>query len=54
MMLRTNHDTTIISEHIESIDRPYGLHPFHEVTMTSGAKHTIHPDELRKAFPDYQ
>lgn len=53
MMLTTRYGTTIMSEHIESIDRPYGLQPYHEVTMTSGAKHVIHPDELRKAFPNY-
>ena len=54
MMLKARHGIKIISEHIESIDRPYGLQPFHEVTMTSGAKHAIAPDELRKAFPNYQ
>lgn len=53
MMLTTRYGTTIMSEHIESIDRPHGLRPYHEVTMTSGAKHVIHPDELRKAFPNY-
>ena len=52
MLLATRYKVQIISEHIESIDRPYGYHPYVEVTMTSGAKHMIHPDELRKAFPN--
>lgn len=54
MMLTTRHGTTIMSEHIESVDSPYGYRPYVEVTMTSGAKHVIDPDELRKAFPDYK
>ena len=53
MMLKTRYGTTIMSERIESIARSYGLQPYREVTMTSGAKHVIHPDELRKAFPNY-
>ena len=54
MMLTTRYGEQIMSEHIESFARPYGLQPFHEVTMTSGAKHVIDPDELRKAFPGYK
>lgn len=54
MMLTARHGITIMSEHIESIARPYSLQPYHEVTMTSGAKHLILPKELRKAFPNYQ
>ena len=50
MVLTTRHNVQIMSEHIESVARPYGYHPYVEVTMTSGAKHVIHPDELRKAF----
>ena len=54
MLLKTRRaNTFIMSEHIESVDSPYGYRPYVEVTMTSGAKHVIDPDELRKAFPDY-
>ena len=52
MLIRTRYNETIISEHIESFKRPYGLFPYYQVVMKSGAKHVVHPDELRKAFPD--
>ena len=54
MMLKTRYNVEIMSEHIESIAHPYGSYPYVEVTMTSGAKHTIHPDELKKAFKDFK
>lgn len=53
MLLMTRYHEQIFSEHIESIARPYGYQPFVEVTMTSGAKHVIHPDELRKAISNF-
>ncbi len=52
MILETRYHKEIISEHIESVSRR-GYRPYVEVTMTSGAKHLIHPDELRKAFKDF-
>ena len=53
MVLTTRQHVEIMSEHIESVAHPYGYHPYVEVTMTSGAKHVIHPDELRKAFKNF-
>lgn len=53
MILETRYHIEIMSEHIESIAHPSGYRPYVEVTMTSGAKHVIHPDELRKAFKDF-
>lgn len=52
MLIETRYNETIISDHIESFNRPYGLFPYYEVVMKSGAKHVVHPSELRKAFPD--
>jgi hypothetical protein len=52
MLIKSRYGETIISEHIESFKRPYGLFPYYEVTMKSGAKHVVSPDQLRKVFPD--
>lgn len=52
MLIKSRYGATIISEHIESFNRPYGLFPYYQVIMKSGAKHVVHPNELRKAFPD--
>lgn len=54
MQLKTRYSNIIMSEHIESISRRYSIQPYHEVTMTSGSKFLISPEELRKAFPDYK
>lgn len=51
MLIKTRYSETIITEHIESFSRPYSLLPYYEVVMTSGAKHVVSPDQLRKAFP---
>lgn len=53
MLLKTRYNVEIMSEHIESIAHPSGYRPYVVVTMTSGATHVIHPDELRKAIKNF-
>ena len=54
MMLKTRYRLDVMSEHIECIAVKSSVEPYREITMVSGNKHLIHPDELRKAFPKYK
>ena len=54
MMLKTRYGLVVMSEHIECIDDKSDFAPYREITMASGNKHLIRPDELRKAFPEYK